>query len=329
MDEEALKRTIQSADTRFLLVSSKNPKNTYKILWFTLSSSPPRHCKVDVLIPGLLEIPRIPQEHVVLHSHATFKLPVMPLFPLLLLKLRGWDDHRSARAAHLRKKTHDDIKDIDEVLAMAVARQERASTWVPESLVASASARVREYVALNHNESRTKVEVTPRRISEWVAIGVSNQAILQEDVQERVRFLQERHNQKAAARAARYARRAEKEPSTVQSVAGTASTGNTATAPRSTATGFNIAAPTQRNQLSGVSVPPLKAKRPGKKDWYKWLTPEERDERMERRRTQKKLREAKRVGTMAPEQAVEMRELRNQEREKKKEVKTRMRLQSL
>ncbi|KAF9024425.1 hypothetical protein BDZ89DRAFT_121829 [Hymenopellis radicata] len=252
MDEEALKRTIHSADTRFRLVSSKNPKKTYKILYYTLSSAPPRHCKVDILIPGLLEIPRIPQEHVVLCSHATFSLPVMPLFPLLLLKLRGWDDHRNARAAHLHAKTGDDIKDIDELLAMAVARQACAATWLPETLVVSAGARVREYVKLNHNESHIMKEVTPRRISEWVAIGVSNEAILQEDVRERVRFLQERRDQKAAARKARLARRAQREGSTQQPVAGTTSTGSAATAPRhiaSTLTGSGNAASKRFNQV--------------------------------------------------------------------------------
>ncbi|KAF9035323.1 hypothetical protein BDZ89DRAFT_1130377 [Hymenopellis radicata] len=217
MDEEALKRTIHSADTRFRLVSSKNRR------------------KLDILIPGLLEIPRIPQEHVVLCSHVTFSLPVMPLFPLLLLKLRGWDDHRNARAAHLHAKTGDDIKDIDELLAMAVARQARAATWLPKlSLFLLALA----------------FAITPRRISEWVAIGVSNEAILQEDVRERVRFLHERRDQKAAARKARLARRAQREGSTQQPVAGTTSTGSAATAPRHIAsTGSGNAASKRFNQV--------------------------------------------------------------------------------
>ncbi|KAF8901114.1 hypothetical protein CPB85DRAFT_1177719, partial [Mucidula mucida] len=142
MGQDELKRTIHSADTRFLLVSSKNSENMYKILWYTLSSSPPRHCKIDVLIPGLLDIPSVPSEHVVLRAFKTFRLPVMPLFPLLLLKLCGWEDHRNTAP----RKIINDRKDIDEVLAMAVAQQARAAAWLPEAFVATARARAREYV---------------------------------------------------------------------------------------------------------------------------------------------------------------------------------------
>ncbi len=311
MGQDELKRTIHSADTRFLLVSSKNSENMYKILWYTLSSSPPRHCKIDVLIPGLLDIPSVPSEHVVLRAFKTFRLPVMPLFPLLLLKLCGWEDHRNTAP----RKIINDRKDIDEVLAMAVAQQARAAAWLPEAFVATARARAREYVKWDHNDSPKGEMATRLRISQWVTLGVSDEAILQEGVQERVRFLQERRDRKATAREVREARRARHDPNTEQSVAGTTATGNAEAAPLV--------------QAGEVTVPPPITTRPKRKEWLTWLTPEEQSERLERQRTKKRLRKAKLMGTMVPEQDDEMRELKRQENKKRKEVRARMRLQSV
>ncbi|KAG6887343.1 hypothetical protein C0995_015938 [Termitomyces sp. Mi166 len=49
MDPEDIKELILAWDDRFYLVPSANPRNTYSVLWFTVSSR--KTCKVDILIP--------------------------------------------------------------------------------------------------------------------------------------------------------------------------------------------------------------------------------------------------------------------------------------
>ena len=147
--QETLKEILVREDSNFYLVRSKNWRATYRVLWYRLSANtyprPSVDCKVDILIPGILNIPNVPQERV----RTIEGLPVMPMIPQLLLKLQGWSDHRASSRSDMQLKQYVDVDDIDQLLAIAV--DEGASVgaaecrWLPGSMTGAASARLWSY----------------------------------------------------------------------------------------------------------------------------------------------------------------------------------------
>jgi hypothetical protein len=124
-DTESIKRLLVEADPdRFYLKDSINPDATYKVLWFNLSRkkrepgqkgrSPRKTCKVDILVPGIMHLPALSADQVVVVDD----LPLIPYSSLLLQKLQGWDDHRHAEEEHKREKVPVDVKDIRVLLNM-------------------------------------------------------------------------------------------------------------------------------------------------------------------------------------------------------------------
>ncbi|OBZ76468.1 hypothetical protein A0H81_02996 [Grifola frondosa] len=146
--QEELKRYLVQADSDFYLISARDPRATYKVLWYRISSTYyERRCKVDILIPGILNIPDVPYAHVKVIS----RLPVMPLIPLLLLKLQAWADHGNATRFDLRMKQDVDIRDINELLEIALRRRERVSdvvNWLPKEFLDAARIRIRAYTTV-------------------------------------------------------------------------------------------------------------------------------------------------------------------------------------
>ncbi|KAG6812352.1 hypothetical protein H0H92_003252 [Tricholoma furcatifolium] len=116
-DPEEIKRLISNSNHNFYLVSSTNPRNTYKILWFRLSVG--RSCKVDILVPGILSIPKIPAERRLCVKNFR-NIPLAPFLVVLLLKLRAWTDHRVDRRSRMRLKAPIDVRDIEELLEIGV-----------------------------------------------------------------------------------------------------------------------------------------------------------------------------------------------------------------
>ena len=113
--QESLKRLLVESDYSFYLVDPKNKQATYKVLWCTIGL---HRCKVDILIPGTLNIPHILPQHI---EHIG-RLPVIPLVPLVLLKLQGWTDHRDSSKPWERLKEPVDLADVKEILAIACRR---------------------------------------------------------------------------------------------------------------------------------------------------------------------------------------------------------------
>lgn len=77
-------------------------------------------------------------------------LPVMPLFPLLLMKLKGWDDHRHSRRRDFLKKQHVDVKDIRELLDIALSKRNirlYRSRWLPRAFLNAGQSRVYDFIA--------------------------------------------------------------------------------------------------------------------------------------------------------------------------------------
>ena len=155
---EEIKKRLVSADPLFFLVPSTNPRNTYKVLWYNLRATssylPPLHaCKVDILVPGILNIPSMPKRYVV-YAPIT-DIPVMPFITVLLLKLQGWADHRVSYRMDLRSKQHVDVRDIYELLRISARNKEmhlRNESWLPESFVTAGKRRVAEFVCV-HSDS--------------------------------------------------------------------------------------------------------------------------------------------------------------------------------
>ncbi|GBE89813.1 hypothetical protein BKA93DRAFT_918663 [Sparassis latifolia] len=146
-DPEDLKQMLVDGDVNFYLVPSKDTNATYQVLWYILPYSPDgqrRMCKVDILIPGGdLGIPFVPAEF--LETRHNF--PVMPILPLLLLKLQGWVDHRSAERWSVQEKQHADVEDIEDLIIIACDQRVHTSicTWLPQEFFEAAEDRVEDY----------------------------------------------------------------------------------------------------------------------------------------------------------------------------------------
>jgi len=160
MDTEAIKALVVATDPKFYLVRSTNRFNTYRVLWYTLSF---RQCKVDILTPGILGIPSVPSQRIQTTSTTMPGVPAMPFLAVLLLKLKAWTDHRDSLKSYMRLKQFVDVRDIDELLKIAVEayglhlRQEK---WLSSQFVREAKERIRQYEC-----------AFPASVRRWNAIG--------------------------------------------------------------------------------------------------------------------------------------------------------------
>ncbi|KAI0819365.1 hypothetical protein BC628DRAFT_1333201 [Trametes gibbosa] len=134
--QESLKELLVRANSQYTLVRSRNPRATYRVLWYRIPDTFQR-CKVDILIPGILNIP----------------------------DLQGWADHRASHRADMRSKQYLDVHDVNALLKIVHKRGLRIdgedSTWVPETMVRNARSTLREYV----------ISVAGYA-SDWKAIGI-------------------------------------------------------------------------------------------------------------------------------------------------------------
>ncbi|KAK2464620.1 hypothetical protein APHAL10511_003313 [Amanita phalloides] len=141
-DREEIKRKIVAVDSNFYLTRSKNPANTFRILWYRVRLKV--SCKVDILLPGLLNIPPIPPDLVEVRDD----LPVMPFLPLLLLKVQGWVDHMKDNRSHMKKKIPEDFRDIDGLLGMVNDTHcLTANGWLPATFIDIECEHVKTFVA--------------------------------------------------------------------------------------------------------------------------------------------------------------------------------------
>lgn len=153
MHTEDIKDILVGTNNKFFLVPSADPRNDWRVLWYLLYSgprgSPPRSCKVDILIPGGdLRIPRIPISRIV-YVERFPDLPLVPFLALLFLKLQGWSDNRGSDVPRKREKQYADLEDISELLALAV--EEFGSTlqgerWMPKGFIRKTRGRVQKFV---------------------------------------------------------------------------------------------------------------------------------------------------------------------------------------
>lgn len=138
-DAEYFKALIVQTDPNFYLVPARNPEDTFQVLWYRLprrgrtetassNNASMRQCKVDILLPGPehLSIPFIPPDRI---SHPPRRgdaplnhdrIPLVPFLTLVLLKVRGWSDHRVDHRQRMRDKVFQDEEDLESLLELAI-----------------------------------------------------------------------------------------------------------------------------------------------------------------------------------------------------------------
>jgi hypothetical protein len=155
---EDIKRMVATTDSNFSLLASRVVGANHNVLWYNLP--PPQRvetrsrkhkpsqkpeggtaalrkvCKVDILVPGALDIPHIPKSQLHFDTSSTFVsysedkessspqiLPIacVPFSTLLMLKLRAWADHSLPNATHvMHQKIPQDEEDIEELLRISI-----------------------------------------------------------------------------------------------------------------------------------------------------------------------------------------------------------------
>ncbi|KAJ3840256.1 hypothetical protein F5878DRAFT_79338 [Lentinula raphanica] len=147
---EDLKNLLVAADDNFYLVPARDPDATYQVLHYMVGAG--RSCKVDILTTGdstSLDLPPVPIEEVI-YVHPFTDLPVMPVLPLLLMKLQGWVDHLHSPKPHERAKVRQDVADIRVMLDIANGEQvhvnDQEFDWMPYDFVGQMRTRVDQYI---------------------------------------------------------------------------------------------------------------------------------------------------------------------------------------
>jgi len=124
-DPEDIKKLIVGADDRYYLERSRKRGATYRKLYCRLpgwATDDTRCVKIDILVPPTLNLPAISADE----TNFIRKIPVMPIFDLLIMKTQGWWDHRNSDRADYRAKQSADVSDI--VALLKRAKFEKVST---------------------------------------------------------------------------------------------------------------------------------------------------------------------------------------------------------
>ena len=157
-DQEELKRRVVAANSSFYLVAAKTPGATYKVLWYRNYNF--RRCKVDLLLPGIMNIPSVPIAAI---DHSEPGKPCAPFALVFLLKLQAWQQHRDSGEVRFRIKSSTDARDLKRMLPIAHAKGfsiRRREAYLPPLFVASATPRVERFV-----------RESPETLHWWKAFG--------------------------------------------------------------------------------------------------------------------------------------------------------------
>jgi len=157
-NEEELKRRVVAANPSFYLIPSRTPGATFKVLWYRTMYS--RRCKVDLLLPGVMNIPSVPIANI---SSPEQGKPCAPFMLVFLLKLQAWEQHRDSEELRFRVKANTDALDLRRMLPIARTkglRIQRKQAYLPPLFVASATPRVKRFV-----------QERPETLHEWRELG--------------------------------------------------------------------------------------------------------------------------------------------------------------
>ncbi|KAF8953522.1 hypothetical protein BDZ97DRAFT_1679381 [Flammula alnicola] len=137
----------------------RDPSAEYRIMWYRQQYRGPE-CKVDILVPGIMHLPHLRPERVLLIED----LPVVPFALLLLHKLQGWDDHCKAEVQHKKQKQAADGKRLMGLRHQVQILQD-TTPWVDEELFND------EFWALTMERVKAYCAVFPDRADDWKALG--------------------------------------------------------------------------------------------------------------------------------------------------------------
>lgn len=135
----------------FYTQPARTPGATYKVLYYRLRGNR-RSCKVDILLPGTLNIPFVRPKRIVWIEG----LPVLPFLVLLILKVQGWHDHRHSNRQYMRAKVSLDVRDVNEMLGIGRRRGEDLAQeqWIPKDFLQHGFTLIEEYIDHHGNERR-------------------------------------------------------------------------------------------------------------------------------------------------------------------------------
>lgn len=133
-DPEDIKDILENEDGRFIRRPSRFRNRSYTVLEYCLPGYQTlgRKLKVDIIVSGWgnLDIPRISWRKLI----DIDDIPVMPILPLLFLKMQGWDAHRMSPRRDFQAKEEGDIQDVEQLLDIACEQgarvQDHQGTWI-------------------------------------------------------------------------------------------------------------------------------------------------------------------------------------------------------
>jgi hypothetical protein len=161
LGQEELKRQLVAYNSNFYVVPSRDPNATYKVLWYRFPSTG-SSVKVDILLPGVMDIPNIATSRIDYGASGGRELPVAPLSLVFLLKLQAWSQHRASSISRFYQKQYTDHSDITHLLPVLAMKgiKPNEESYLPTSFRDEAVRRVREYT-----------RQYPESISNWRNIG--------------------------------------------------------------------------------------------------------------------------------------------------------------
>lgn len=117
VDSEPIKQFIVARDSCFSLDKSTVPSATYTRLYYTCPLDRNQRIKVDIVSWNCdLNFPSFPYQAFVSHQRGHKRIPLLAIFPLFLLKLKGWKGRQHDPRPHLRAKVKTDLEDIKQLL---------------------------------------------------------------------------------------------------------------------------------------------------------------------------------------------------------------------
>ena len=180
--QEQLKRQLVELNPRFYLVNTRNPMATYKVLWYRVPEAQPSSplanssfyytflyssrsgvkIKVDILLPGAMDIPLFPTEKITWDAG----LLSAPFILVLLLKLQAWFQHRHSTESRFREKQFTDHDDLQALLGIACSKrvhilpQAPSEAYLSQDFLMNSMARVADHI-----------QMYPRCKDDWVRLG--------------------------------------------------------------------------------------------------------------------------------------------------------------
>jgi hypothetical protein len=157
-EQEEIKRMLAGKNPGFYLVDAKTAGADWKVLWYHLrgrgSTRRPGAIKIDVLLPGIMEIPSFDPRWI--ERDNSRRLPTAPLSLVLLHKVRGWSERIKSVQDHHYQRHKQDAHDVTTLAPLASQMGVTIHDGVlPNEFTESANGWVNDFIAA-YPELRTQ-----------------------------------------------------------------------------------------------------------------------------------------------------------------------------